>query len=237
MKPTELRDEIIKYCTANSDPKIVQKYSRYFKEGYNAYGLTFEKLENKVRSILSDKNINLDFVLKVCRLLVRGKKYEETSFAILLTKSFKKEFTNKTFREIEYWFKVGINNWAHTDAACSELLSYFLLNKIVSLKDFSDWRKADNRFQRRAVPVAMIKLLKTTDNYTPLFKFINPLMMDDERVVHQGLGWFLREAWKIKPKETEAFLLKWKNEAPRLIFQYATEKMSAKQKLRFKRTK
>jgi hypothetical protein len=54
-------------------------------------------------------------------------------------------------------------------------------------------------------------------------------------VVHQGLGWFLREAWKLKRKETEAFLLKWKDNAARLIFQYATEKMTATEKKRFKR--
>jgi 3-methyladenine DNA glycosylase AlkD len=62
-------------------------------------------------------------------------------------------------------------------------------------------------------------------------------MMDDERMVHQGLGWFLREAWKLKRKGTEAFLLKWKNDAARLIFQYATEKMTTEEKKRFKKEK
>ena len=36
---------------------------------------------------------------------------------------------------------------------------------------------------------------------------------------------------------TETFLLKWKNTAPRLIIQYATEKMTLEQKLRFKKEK
>ncbi|MDP4292683.1 MAG: DNA alkylation repair protein, partial [Bacteroidota bacterium] len=51
-----------------------------------------------------------------------------------------------------------------------------------------------------------------------------------------GIGWFLREAWTIQPSETEAFLLRWKETAPRLIFQYACEKMTAEQKLQFKRS-
>ena len=62
-------------------------------------------------------------------------------------------------------------------------------------------------------------------------------MMDPEKKVQQGLGWFLRESWKIKPKETETFLLKWKNNAPRTIFQYATEKMTAEEKKRFRKDK
>jgi hypothetical protein len=51
------------------------------------------------------------------------------------------------------------------------------------------------------------------------------------------VGWFLREAWKIEPEPVEAFLLKYKNTAPRLIFQYATEKMTKEGKERFRRDK
>jgi 3-methyladenine DNA glycosylase AlkD len=67
--------------------------------------------------------------------------------------------------------------------------------------------------------------------------FIEPLMTDKEREVHQGVGWFLREAWKIEPAPVEEFLLKYKDTAPRLIFQYATEKMTAEGKSRFRRSK
>jgi len=56
-----------------------------------------------------------------------------------------------------------------------------------------------------------------------------------ERVVHQGMGWFLREAWKRDPAPVEAFLTAWKDTAPRLIFQYAAEKMTAGQKARYRR--
>jgi 3-methyladenine DNA glycosylase AlkD len=120
---------------------------------------------------------------------------------------------------------------------CGFLISQLFKEDIISLDALSGWRMASNKYQRRAVPVAMIELLKSTKDYVPLFAFIEPLMLDSERVVHQGLGWFLREAWKLKRKETEAFLLRWKDKAPRLIFQYATEKMTAKEKERFKRAK
>lgn len=80
----------------------------------------------------------------------------------------------------------------------------------------------------------MTKLLKTTANYKPFFTFIEPLMLDSERIVHQGLDWFLREAWKLKRKQTEVFLLKWKNDVARLIFQYTTEKMTPEEKKLFR---
>jgi hypothetical protein len=84
MKATELCDEIRNYCRANANEAVVKKYSRYFKEGYDAYGLSREQLEGKVASLLSDKSVNMKLVLSASRLLVKSGKYEETSFAILL---------------------------------------------------------------------------------------------------------------------------------------------------------
>jgi 3-methyladenine DNA glycosylase AlkD len=237
MKATELCEEIRRFCRANADEAIVKKYSRYFKEGYDAYGVSREQLEDKVNLILSDKSVNVRLVLSTSRHLIKSGKYEETSFAIRLSNEFSEHFTAATFKEIGKWFEIGITNWGHTDGICGLLLRRFFERNIISLEALSDWRTAKNKYQRRAVPVAMITLLKSSTDYSPLFAFIEPLMLDAERVVHQGLGWFLREAWKLKRKETEAFLLKWKNDAARLIFQYATEKMTAEEKKRFKREK
>jgi 3-methyladenine DNA glycosylase AlkD len=235
MKATELCEEIRNYCRANADEAIVKKYSRYFKEGYDAYGVSREKYEEKVDSLLNDKRINVKLVLSASRHLVKSGKYEETSFAIRLLSKFSEEFTIATFDEIGKWFEIGIINWAHTDVICGLLISEFFMRNIISLEALSGWRTAKNKYQRRAVPVAMIELLKSTSDYAPLFAFIEPMMLDSEKVVHQGLGWFLREAWKLKKKEIEVFLLKWKNDAPRVIFQYATEKMTPEQKKRFKK--
>jgi 3-methyladenine DNA glycosylase AlkD len=237
MKATELYEEIRGYCRANADEAVAKKYSRFFKEGYDAYGVSREKYEEKVDSLVNDKRINMKLVLSASRYLVKSGKYEETSFAIRLLDEFSDQFTTATFKEIEKWFEIGIINWGHTDVICGMLISEFFKRNIISLEALSDWRTAKNKYQRRAVPVAMIELLKSTDDYASLFTFIEPLMLDSERMVHQGLGWFLREAWKIKKKQTETFLLKWKNDAARVIFQYATEKMTPEQKKRFRKEK
>jgi 3-methyladenine DNA glycosylase AlkD len=237
MVPEKLYEEIRDYCRANTDEDMVKKYSRYFKEGYDAYGLSSELLEEKVSAILEDPDMNMKLILRTGKLLVESGKYEETFFAILLLKHFVEEFDTDVFEEIGHWFDVGIVNWAHADVFCRDLTSTFLLNDIIDLKSLGSWQTGANKYQRRSVPVAMIDLLKTRDDYQPLFDFIEPLMLDTERTVQQGLGWFLREAWKIKKEETESFLLKWKNDAPRTIYQYATEKMSKEDKTRFRKEK
>jgi 3-methyladenine DNA glycosylase AlkD len=238
MKATDLYNELIDYCIINSDEAVVRKYSKYFKEGvYNAFGLTQQLMVAKVNSVLSDKKVDFQLIRKTAGLLVKGEKYEETGFAIMLYKACVKQFNSETFNDITCWFEMGISNWAHCDVICSELLPVLLKNNYIDIQSFKPWLGAKNKYQRRAVPVALIKYLKTINNLNPLFKFVEPLMKDTEREVHQGMGWFLREAWKKQPEDTELFLLKCKDKAPRLIIQYATEKMTSEEKQRFKKTK
>ncbi len=94
-----------------------------------------------------------------------------------------------------------------------------------------------SKWKRRAVPVSLIGLVKEKHHVKPLLEFVEELMMDDDRFVQQGVGWFLREAWKKDPKPVESLLLKWKEKAPRKIYQYATEKMTKTEKERFRRSK
>ena len=235
MNAQKLIRDIRSFCEAHADPAIVQKYARYFKEGYDAYGLSSGVFMAKVKELLASKSFTMETVIEASFELIKGEKYEEPSFALQLLKGFSHQFTKETFKVIEQWFPIGIRNWAHTDGLCSELLSPMLQKGVINMKDFSDWRKSNYRFQRRAVPVALIKSAKKSSDIQPFLHFIDPMMMDAERVVHQGLGWFLREAWKVHPEPVEAFLLKWKNNAARLIFQYATEKMSKEERVRFRR--
>ncbi|MCU4163530.1 DNA alkylation repair protein [Carboxylicivirga caseinilyticus] len=187
--------------------------------------------------IATREEVDLDLVLQTAELLVPTGKYEDTIFAFSLASKFKKDFTKDTFSAIEKWFLIGISNWAHTDTICGELTPYFLDKGIVTLEDFDSWRIAKNKFQRRAVPVSFIKPFKKGYDLNLLLDYIDPLMMDKERVVHQGLGWFLRECWKKDPMPVERFLQKWKNDAARLIFQYATEKMTKEYRQNFRKEK
>ena len=237
MKAKELHHDIKKFCIENADEEIVKKYSRYFKDGFNGFGLQNDLIPNKVKEIKAQHWCTIDLVYEVSKLLIPEEKFELPSFAINLLNEFAKEFDYKTFQELESWFLIGINNWAHVDGLVQYFFPVFWKKDIIKLEDLSDWRTAKNKFQRRCVPVAMIKLLKHNTDYKMMFEFIDPMMMDAEREVHQGLGWFLRECWKKDRKLTEGFLMKWKNDCARLIIQYATEKMSKEERLAFRKDK
>lgn len=227
------------FCEANADPKVIVKYGKYFKEGYDAYGVAFDTLGKEADAILEEHREALGFsgFLDLADALMESGKYEESCFAIHFVKGFKKGFGLDTVERIGRWFDGRVINWAISDSLCGNFLAPLLAKGVVSLETYAPWRSAADRFKRRAVPVAMLDLLKSEFDPNPLLEFIRPLMMDSERVVHQGLGWFLREIWKKRRPETERFLLEWKNSAPRLIFQYATEKMTPEEKARFRREK
>ena len=240
-RPEDLVAEIRAYCAAQQDPKKAGKWERYFREGYDAWGLLDKDHpiwnQKQQEWLESYGGLGLRGFLKAGELLFQSGKYEEGALAIRFLKTRRDELDASAVGALAKWFEAGIRNWAHTDVLCGEVIAPLLESCRLDLAALAGWRGSKFKYQRRAVPVAMLGLLKTRPDIPPLLDFLRPLMMDEERVVHQGAGWFLREAWKQAPKPVEAFLLEWKDRAPRLIFQYATEKMTPAARARFRRGK
>ncbi len=236
---TALFEEIRAFCQQHANPARVQKYARFFVEGYDAYGLDQKEMEvqrdiwlNEHRAVLGKAGF-----LALAERLVRSGKYEEASFGLWFTKNFLGELTPLDFAQVGSWLEDGVCNWAHTDMFSQDVVAEFLNRAIVPLEAMSGWRSSPTRWQRRAVPVSLLRVTPGKVSFVDALAFIDPLMLDGEKVVHQGLGWLLREIWKQNPQLVEEFLLRWKDRCARLIVQYATEKMTPEQKARFKRTK
>jgi 3-methyladenine DNA glycosylase AlkD len=232
----QIQSEIYDYCTANNNPALVTKYSRYFSEGYDAFGLNDEQVHFLCDKIASEYTLNLEDIAELGLQLFSTGKYEFATVAILLLMKHISQYKKSTLALVKSWFDAGVSNWAHSDILCSRVTPVFLDQSIVSLRDFATWRKAESKWTRRAVPVTLLCLRKTA-NPQELLDFIACMMADEARVVHQGLGWFLRELWKLHPVPVEEFLFLHKEHCARLIVQYATEKMTPEQKLRFRRVK
>jgi 3-methyladenine DNA glycosylase AlkD len=239
---TRLNDkltEIRAFCQKHADPALARKYSRFFTEGYDAYGLDRELIEKQRSRWLEEwsDELGLQGFLELGDLLVQNGKYEEASCAICFVREFTKEFTPETLQRFGAWLDGGFRNWAHTDILSGEVLSHFLNEKIVPLKAFSEWRSAESKWKRRAVPVTLIKVLGPGIPLSRLIDFVSPMMEDSEKVVQQGLGWFLRESWKVDSTLTEKFLMEWKDRCGRIIIRYATEKMPSSKRAKFRKGK
>ena len=232
-------NEIRQFCIENANPEIVKKYSKFFTEGYDAYGLTQEIYENKRDKYLElwKTEMTIEDYLTLGDKLISTGKYEEASFGISFVYTNKDKLKASDFERIGLWLENGIANWGHTDVLSGKLLSYFTINNLVEIEAFNEWTKSTSIWKKRAVPVTLLESLKTTVPLKRILAIIDPLMNDGAKKVQQGLGWLLREAWKLHPEETEKFLMKWKDSCGRTIIQYATEKMDKEYRLKFRKEK
>lgn len=231
-------DEIINFMESNADPEIVAKYKRYFTSGYDAYGLQQGILFSAIKEWTTKfSNFTLqDYCLLGEKLFATGK-YEAGSAAILFLLEHKKQLDLSHVDIVGNWLEKYVTNWAHCDYICSEFMKPLQKKKIIDYKYLASWLNSEGIYKRRAVPVSYINFVKETKLPEDLMESIRPIMHDPEKPVRQGIGWFLREAWKLNPEPVEKFLLEYKDSSPRLIFQYATEKMSKEQKERFRAEK
>lgn len=231
--------EIRTFCESNSDPEIIKKYSRYFKEGYNGYGIAQKVFETQRDQWILDwkTEMTLANYLDLGDKLMETGTLEEMSFAIVFLKSERENFTENTFNRIGNWFNYGIFNWATTDVLCMLVLSSFLIDNKISFEKLKEWTTAESEWQRRAVPVTLVELIKHDLKPSVALPVIEPLMLDDSQYVQKGIGTLLRGLWKKYPQIIEDFLLKWKDECGRLIVQYATEKMDKEYRKKFRKTK
>jgi 3-methyladenine DNA glycosylase AlkD len=238
----ELAQEIQDYCRKNANAEFAKKYQRYFAEGYDAWGLMDQNhpFFNAKQAEWLERygGMGLKGFLKLGEILFASGKYEEGAIAIRFLKAdYFEEINAEVLPGLGKWFEAGIRNWAHTDVLCGEILGPALASGRVPFSALGSWRESKLKYQRRAVPVALLALLKRSFDPADLFAFLRPMMLDPEKPVQQGLGWFFREMWKKCPELVESFLLEWKDTAPRVIFQYATEKMTASGKARFRKAK
>ncbi len=237
-KTDEKFREVRNYCEKHANKTIEAKYARYFTEGYDAYGLDKNDFE-QWKSWFKEwkKEMSFDDYLHLGDKLISTGKYEEASFAIVFNARFTDQYQRAHFDTFGRWLEKDIRNWAHTDILCGMILSHFLTGNIITPQDFSPWTKSSSKWKKRSVPVTFIEILKTGVSIDKLLEIIEPLMSDPEKFVQKGLGWFLREAWKIHPEKIEAYLIKWKERCGRTIVQYATEKMDKDYRKKFAKSK
>lgn len=231
--------EIREFCIKNSDPETFKKYAKYFKDGFDGYGIQ-QKTYEKQRDIWIKnwKNeMSLEKYLDLGDILMKAGKFEEKSLAISFVQSERENYTPATFDRIGNWFKMGISDWATTDVLCMLVLSSFLIDKVVSYEKLKEWTYSDSAWQRRAVPVTLVELSKKELKPEEALPLIEPLMLDDSEYVQKGIGTLLRGLWKKYPSDIENFLLQWKDQCGRLIVQYATEKMDKEYRKRFRKAK
>lgn len=232
-------EEIQQFCKSNANTLEYEKYNKYFKGEFDGVGIeqkVFIKQKNEWINKWNDSTTLSDYLDIGDCLFISGK-FEEKSFIIHLIKSKREELDKDALNRIGSWYNSGITNWALCDVLCMLVLSIFIEDEIIKIKDLLPWTKSESEWQRRSVPVTLNELAKKSIDFNETITIIEPIMLDKSEYVQKGLGTLLRTLWKKHPYETETFLYKWKDKCARKIIQYATEKMDKEQKKKFKKVK
>ncbi|MDP3446046.1 MAG: DNA alkylation repair protein [Ignavibacteria bacterium] len=233
--------EIRNFCKTNSDPEIIKKYQKYFKEGYDGYGIDDKLFKGQVEKWIEQwkEEMTIEIYLDLGDELMKNGRFEEKHIAISFLNASRKDFSKDTFYRVGDWFDDGINNWATTDVLCMLVMSSLIFDKVIGFNDLKSWIDSDSEWKRRAVPVALIELDKLTKNlkFIEAIELVEPLMLDDSEYVQKGIGTLLRGLWKKYPSQIEVFLMKWKDKCGRLIIQYSTEKMDKEYRKKFRKSK
>lgn len=223
----------------HADPKIVEKYSRFFRDGYDSYGIDSKLQIEQTQKWVEEFGPQLKFTekKKLYVKLMESGKFECYSVVLNFLMADKKNQTPPLFKNLRTWIDKYFTNWAQVDSFCSQLISPMILDGKISYNDLLAWNTAESKWVRRAVPVGTVYGFYKQNDLKPVKEVADALISDPAREVGQGVGWMLRDAWKVYPKEIEKLLLKHVKTGNRTAYQYACEKMDKEYRLKFRRPK
>ncbi|MEO5667772.1 MAG: DNA alkylation repair protein [Bdellovibrionota bacterium] len=135
-------------------------------------------------------------------------------------------------------FAARIDNWAHSDGL-SSIYSRLLEEQgeriDVSLRK---WNTHANPWLRRQSLVSLYYYSALRKNHFPVgeaLRRVKKLLGDPHYYVQKAVGWTIREAYNVSPREVIAFIEDHIHLIPPGAYTAATEKLDARQKEKFRR--
>ena len=121
-----------------------------------------------------------------------------------------------------------VNNWDLVDTTAHIILGQWLADKDRKIlytlaKDRSLWKN-------RIAVVATWHFIRKQNDVTDILALAVIMLSHKHDLMHKATGWMLREGWKKKPRQVEAFLDTYLAVMPRTMLRYAIEKMEEKKR-------
>jgi len=205
----------------------------FFKEEIKSHGWYTAALRREAvrqrRIILQEQG--LDFLLEVADRLFAGEVHEEKNFAVFLLEKLHGGFGDAEFKRLESWLP-RISSWADHDALVYCLIGPMVVIKPSRVKSVFRWAKSKDRWHRRAACVALIPGTRLKMFFPEIVRMSNFLLNDRDDMVQKGLGWLLRETAKANANKTVPYLMRIRDNAPRLVLRTACETLPKRTKVK-----
>jgi 3-methyladenine DNA glycosylase AlkD len=159
--------------------------------------------------------------------------YHEERLTAVFILSYKFNDASKNGKEQE-WVKFylnnarRINNWDLVDSSAHIILGKWLEDK--DRKILYKLASSDSLWENRIAVVATWHFIRKQNDVADILALAKIMLQHPHDLMHKATGWMLREGWKVKPKEIEAFLDTHVLCMPRTMLRYAIEKMEEKKR-------
>ncbi len=222
--PRYIADHIRRVLKDGGSAPHSEDVQHFFKEVVKSRGWYTAELRKFAvrfrRSIARERG--MDFVVQVADQLFFGPILEEKAMAVFLLEKQTENFGDNEFQLVDAWLD-RVTNWADHDALVHDLLGPMVAADPARCREVFRWAKSSNRWRRRAACVALIRGARERRFLEQITRLSNQLLNDEDDMVQKGLGWLLRETAKADVKHTVPYLMKIRNDAPRLVLRSACE--------------
>lgn len=172
--------------------------------------------------------------LEIAELLLGQTLYHEEvllGFA-LLHKVVKRNFDHGLLDRCRSWLENVVSNWAQCNDLCLKLIYPFFLGHPELITATQDWLDSPSLWARRAGNVSVVKFVRREigrevyELPLPLI-FGNSLRLinDPEPYVQKSVGWLLKVAAQVHPREVTEFLHEHGPDMQRETLRTASEKL------------
>jgi 3-methyladenine DNA glycosylase AlkD len=219
---SELRNELL----SNSDDKVKQSSSRFFKEVVTLHGVKssdIQRIEKGFYSLVREKGKRYIFTL--CESLWQSPYFEENIIACNWAYNQHKEYAPEDIAIFRGWLEKYVNNWATCDTLCNHAIGSLIMMYPELIGSLKSWTHSKNRWMRRGAAVSLIVPARKGLFLPDIFEIATTMLCDSDDMVQKGYGWMLKVASQAHQQQVYGFVMHHRSSMPRTALRYAIEKM------------
>jgi 3-methyladenine DNA glycosylase AlkD len=228
----EIKDSLKTNAPILTDEQKSRMYKILNSDNPNfvGYGNKHSDIEKLIREIQNKHTLSYREGLDIFKELIKSNVHDEKVAGIFLLNRFKKEFDADTIKMVRDSIPLNFDTWAITDTTMIRVIGPFLGKKgndDLAKNVIEEWSTSENMWVRRASLVILLKvvMMKKEIEEDFVFNFAEKMLQYPEEYIHKGIGWLLKTCSKYDPDLIFDYLMENKENLPRLILRYSSEKL------------
>jgi 3-methyladenine DNA glycosylase AlkD len=207
--------------------------ARYYNTRFICLGLNAKSQQSLFKNGYSFSELDHTTQKKIWNFIFKNAKtHEAMNQALMYFDARRDQLEPADWRVLKSWAS-RVENWVHSDTLCGIYSRLHEQYPELVYPQLLTWNRAKNPWLRRISIVSLIYYVspnRKAPSVLRVFPLVTSLIRDKDPYVQKGVGWTLRECYKLRPESTFAFLKHYIKDLAPTSFSYATEKVTKKEK-------